>query len=146
MGKKRKASLDIFRDVEKMESDHELALSPTLYWVKFCWEGKWAGDMVEARKRQIFEAKFWNKVPGPVGAVCRELRDAGIQWPACALDCRMVAPDVERRHLSNRAQRTRWAKKGIEELEGVWFELVTRRNRAQKRTWVINVCDAGKLP
>ena len=38
--------------------------------------------MRDAWRRQIFEAVSWKKIRGLAGAVCCELRDVEIQWPA----------------------------------------------------------------
>ena len=55
-GKKKQASLDIFSEVANMELECELAFAATCYWCRSCWEGKWADDVYEGWKKQIFDA------------------------------------------------------------------------------------------
>ena len=67
--------------------------------------------MHEPWKRQLFEAGSWIEGRALAGAVCFELRDANIQWPAwdvlsvdgVIIDCRSTAPSDVNTHLTKSA-------------------------------------------
>ena len=39
--RRKNVFLDIFSEVEKVELEHEMAFSATIFWAGSCWEGKW---------------------------------------------------------------------------------------------------------
>ena len=95
LGKKNIASLNFFAEVENVE---------------LCKVALGRKDVHEARRRQMFEAGSSKEVRRLPGAVCCEMRDADIPWPALDVlsvdgkssDCRIIAPSDVEEHLINK--------------------------------------------
>ena len=70
----------------------------------------------------IYEARSLNKIRGPAGALCCELRDADVQRPqwetllvhGVALDCKATAPRDVKTYLLKRANLRWWRNKQVE--------------------------------
>ena len=53
----------------------------TLAWAEGVWPVKWDKEQMGAWRKQCFKFQTWRQVRGPAGAVLRETRDLGIEWP-----------------------------------------------------------------